>query len=55
VRIADVRGEEFDITPGGGIAGVGDQRRHQVKFGVGRERGRLRPGGRILLPRSMLG
>ena len=28
VRVADVGGEEFDIAPGGRIAGIGDERRH---------------------------
>jgi hypothetical protein len=28
IRVADVGSEEFDIAPAGGIAHVGDQRRH---------------------------
>ena len=30
VRIADVGGEEFDVAPGGRVAGVSDQRRHKM-------------------------
>jgi hypothetical protein len=49
VGVADVGGEEFDIAPAGGVAGGGDQRRHQVELAVGRgrERGR-RDDGREL-------
>ena len=35
VRVADVGGEEFDVAPGGLVAGVGDQRRDQVPSGSG--------------------
>ena len=38
VRVADVGGEEFDVAPGGRLAGVGDQRRHQMEIGVGQGR-----------------
>ena len=34
IRVADVGGEEFDVAPGGRIAGVGDQRRHQIGVGL---------------------
>ena len=34
VRVADVGGEEFDVAPGGRLAGVGDQRRHQMAVSV---------------------
>jgi hypothetical protein len=44
VRVADVGGEEFDIAPAGGIAGGGDQRRHQAELGVGRQRVRRDDG-----------
>ena len=37
VRVANVGGEEFDVAPARAIAGVGDQRRHQVSVGRGRE------------------
>ena len=37
VRVADVGGEEFDVAPGGRLAGVGDQRRHEMGVGRGRE------------------
>jgi hypothetical protein len=41
VRVADIGGKEFDIAPGGRLAGVGDQRRHQMAaVGQGRERAR---------------
>jgi hypothetical protein len=30
VRVADVRGEEVDVAPGGLVAGVGDQRRDEL-------------------------
>src|SRR5580704_19426558 len=42
VWVADVGGEEFHIAQAGGVAGDGDQRRHQMELGVsrGRERGR---------------
>ena len=30
MRVADVGGEEFDIAPGGLVAEVGDQRRHDI-------------------------
>jgi hypothetical protein len=45
--------EEFDIAPARGVAGGGDQRRHQAELGVGRNRDRAKrddgrePGGRI--------
>ena len=39
VRIADIRGKEFNIAPGGRLVGVGDQRRHQMAV-VGRDRER---------------
>jgi hypothetical protein len=41
VRVADIGGEEFDVAPAGGVAGVGDQRRHYV--GVART-GERAPG-----------
>jgi hypothetical protein len=41
VRVADIGGEKFDVALGGRVAGVGDQRRHQVAVGERRERGRL--------------
>ena len=31
VRVADVGGEEFDRAPGGFLAEIGDQRRHDVR------------------------
>ena len=57
VRIADIRGKEFNIAPGGRLAGVGDQRRHQMAV-VGRDReragfegcGKLVVGGSWPLP-----
>ena len=42
VRVADVGGEEFDVAPGGLLAGVGDQRRHEMAA-VGQGR-RAAPG-----------
>jgi hypothetical protein len=42
VRVADVGGEEFDIAPGGFLAEIGDQRRHDVQRAlVGRDLGLL--------------
>jgi hypothetical protein len=35
VRVADVGGEEFDVAPAGGVAGIGDERRDQRSIGVG--------------------
>jgi hypothetical protein len=40
-KVADVGGEEFDIAPAGGVAGVGNQRRDQLVRHRARERGRL--------------
>jgi hypothetical protein len=51
IRVADVGGEKFDVAPAGGIAGVGDQRRHQGG-GVGvdrtRDRGRSDDRGELV-------
>ena len=51
VRIADVGGEEVDVAPGGGVAGVGDQRRHEMEIGVdrGREGGRFEGRGELVV------
>jgi hypothetical protein len=47
VRVADVGGKEFAMAPAGSVAG--DQRRHQVEFGIGRgcELGRLDDRGEL--------
>ena len=49
VRVADVGGEEFHIAPAGGVAGIGDQRRHQRPIGVslGREGAGRDDGGEL--------
>jgi len=48
VRVADIGGEEFNVAPGGRLASVGDQRRHQMAaVGQGRERARLDSGGEV--------
>jgi hypothetical protein len=31
VRVADVGGKEFDVAPGGFIAEISDQRRHDIR------------------------
>ena len=51
VRVADVGGEEFDVAPGGLLAGVGDQRRHQMAVDRGRERAGLEDGGKMMVGR----
>jgi hypothetical protein len=49
VRVADIRGEEFDVAPGGRLAGVRDQRRHQMgAVGQGRERAGLDGRGKLV-------
>ena len=45
IWIADVSGEEFDIAPGGRLAGVGDQRRHQIAVDWSCERAGLAGAG----------
>ena len=47
VRVADVGGEEFDVAPGGRLAGVGDQRRHEMGVGRGRELAGFEGGGKL--------
>ena len=49
VRVADVGGEEFDVAPGGLFAGVGDQRRHEMGVGRGRELAGLEGAGAATL------
>ena len=49
VRVADVGGEEFDVAPGGRLAGVGDQRRHEMAaVGRGRECAGLEDRGELV-------
>jgi hypothetical protein len=38
VIVVDLGGEEFDVAPAGGVAGVGDERRHYIGVGRGGER-----------------
>ena len=47
IRVADVDGEEFDVAPGGRVAGVGDQRRHQAGVGVLGQGAGLSDGGEL--------
>ena len=49
VRIADIGGEEFDIAPGGRLAGVGDQRRHKMGVDRGRELAGLEDRGKMMV------
>ena len=48
MRVADVGGEEFDVAPAGGVAGVGDQRRHYIGVGRRGERAGLDYGGQLI-------
>jgi hypothetical protein len=48
-RVADVGGEEFEVAPGGGLAGVGDQGRHERRVGLGREGGRFEGCGELVV------
>jgi hypothetical protein len=49
VRVADVGSEKFDVAPGGFLAEIGDQRRHDIQCAqIGRDLGR-RDGRRQLV------
>lgn len=48
VRVLDVGGEEFDVAPAGGAAGMGDERRHYIGVGRGRECTGWDDGGELI-------
>ena len=49
VIVVDVGGKEFDIAPGGLVAGVGDECRYYIGVDRGRERGWFDDGGELVV------
>ena len=50
VVVVDIGGEEFDVAPSGGVAKIGDERRHYIGVGRCRERAGRDDGGKLVGP-----